>query len=110
MTSFSIIQQHAQHAIERIDQYFVGILSEADLHNWALAHPTFTNPKALDNDEDWVLNNALALMIALTDTAKDRTEVEEQLRQARRFLAGKQRFPTTHWPVGLLSTKNKGGS
>ncbi len=107
MTSFATIKRYV---IEYIDRYFAAALSATDLHNWALAHPTFTNPKALDNDEDWVLNNALALMIALTDTAKDRTEVEEQLRQARRFLAGNQRFPTTHWPVGLLSTKNKGGS
>lgn len=107
MTSFSTIQQYA---IKQISRYFTGALSAADLHDWALAHPTFTNPKALDNDGDWTLNNALALMMALTDTAKDRTEVEEQLRQARRLLTGEQALPKDRWPVGLLSTKTRGGS
>ena len=107
MTSIAAIKRHV---IEYIDRYFADALSATDLHDWALAHPTFTNPKALDNDEDWALNNALALMIALTDTAKNRTEVEEQLRQAQRFLAGEQALPKDRWPVGLLSTKNRGGS
>ncbi len=107
MTSFATIKRYV---IEYIDRYFAAALSATDLHDWALAHPTFTNPKALDNDEDWALNNALALMVALTDTAKDRTEVEEQVRQARRFLAGEQALPKDRWPVGLLGTKNRGGS
>lgn len=107
MTAFSTIKRYA---LEYIDRYFAAALSATNLHDWALAHPTFTNPKALDNDEDWALNNALALMIALTDTAKVQAQVEEQLRQAQRFLAGEQALPKDRWPVGLLSTKDKGGS
>ena len=89
VTSFAAIKRHV---IEYLDRYFADALS------------------AMDDLHDWALNNALALMIALKDTAKDRTEVEEQLRQARRFLAGEQALPKDRWPVGLLSTKNWGGS
>ena len=95
MTSFAAIKRRA---IDYINRYFAGALSAMDLHGWALAHPAFVSPKALNNDRDWALNYVLALMIALTDTAKDRTEVEEQALLKDR------------WPVGLLSTKNRGGS
>ncbi len=60
MTSFAAIKRHV---IEYLDRYFADALSAIDLHDRALAHPTFANPKAL--------NNALALMIALTDKAED---------------------------------------
>ena len=99
MTSFAAIKRHV---IEYLDRYFADALSAIDLHDRALAHPTFANPKAL--------NNALALIIALTDKAEARAEVEEHLRQARRLLAGEQALPKDRLPVSLPSTKNRGGS
>jgi hypothetical protein len=43
-----------RQAVEQIDRYFSRALSAEDLRAWALAHPTFANPKELDNSEDWI--------------------------------------------------------
>ncbi len=91
-----------RQAVEQIDRYFSGTQSAEDLRVWALAHPIFANPKELDNHEDWIVNNALALMIALAGTAADRSEVEEGLQEARQFLTGEAPFPEDRWPQGLL--------
>jgi hypothetical protein len=98
----SPITQLKRHAGELIDRYFAGAASPTDLQVWASAHPTFANPKALDNNDDWILGNALALMIALDDTSTDRVVMEERLREARRFLNGEIPFPEDRWPAGLL--------
>jgi hypothetical protein len=93
-----------RHAIERIDRYFSDDESAADLRAWAVAHPVFANPKELDNSEDWMVSNALALMAALMDTAADRAAIEQGLREARRFLSGEEPFPEDRWPVGLVKS------
>jgi hypothetical protein len=91
-----------RQAVEQIDRYFSGTLSAQDLHAWALAQPTFANPKELDNNEDWIVSNALALMIALADTAADRSEIARGLQEARQLLTGEAPFPEDRWPQGLL--------
>ncbi|MBI3301317.1 MAG: hypothetical protein HYZ72_04470 [Deltaproteobacteria bacterium] len=96
------LAQIKRQAVEHIDRYFSGAESPADLRAWALAHPTFANPKELDNSEDWVVSNALALMIALADTAADRSAAEQGLHEARGFLTGEAPFPEDRWPAGLL--------
>jgi len=96
------IAQSKRQAIELIDRYFAGAESPTDLCAWALAHPLFANPKALDNTDDWIVSNALALMTALADTSIERSVVEERLHEARRFLSGETPFPEDRWPAGLL--------
>ena len=96
------INQVRHQAAEQIERYFSGALSAEDLRTWALAHPTFANPKELDNNEDWIVSNALALMIALTDTAADPTEIARELQEAKQFLTGETPFPEDRWPQGLL--------
>ena len=91
-----------RHVIEYIDRYFSGDESAADLRAWALAHPIFANPKELDNSEDWMISNALALMVALADAATDQSAIEQGLREARQFLTGGKPFPDDRWPAGLL--------
>jgi len=91
-----------RQAVKQIDRYFSGALSARDLRLWAFAHPTFANPKELDNHEDWIVSNALALMIALADTAANRSEIERGLQEARQFLTGEASFPEDRWPQGLL--------
>ena len=91
-----------RQAMERIDRYFAGTESAADLRAWALAQPLFANPKELDNSEDWMVSNALALMKALTDEEADRSETEKGLHEARQFLTGGKPFPDDRWPAGLL--------
>jgi len=91
-----------RQAMERIDRYFAGTESAADLRAWALAQPLFANPKELDNSEDWMVSNALALMKALTDEEADRSETEKRLHEARQFLTGGKPFPDDRWPAGLL--------
>ncbi len=91
-----------RQAIEHIDRYFSGVLSAEDLRAWALTHPTFANPKELDNNEDWLVGNTLALMTALTDAKADRSEVERGLQEAKQFLTGEKPFPEDRWPQGLL--------
>jgi hypothetical protein len=97
--------QLKRQAIEYIDQYFTGALSAGDLRAWALMHPLFANPKALDNSEDWIVSNALALMIALADEKAHRSEIEKRLHEAKRFLTGEEPFPEDRWPVGLGGQK-----
>ena len=96
------ITEIKRQAVELIDRYFAGAESPAELQAWALAHPAFANPKALDNRNDWMVSNALALMVTLADASVDRLVVEERLREARRFLTGETPFPEDRWPVGLL--------
>ena len=94
-----------RQAMERIDRYFAGTESAADLRAWALAQPLFANPKELDNSEDWILGNALALMIALAEDSADESRLEQGLREARRFLTGEEPFPEESWPAGLVGRK-----
>ena len=94
-----------QQVIEHLDRYFAGAEAAAHLHAWALAHPIFANPKALDNREDWMISNALALMVALADAAADQSALEHGLREARRFLTGDEPFPEDRWPAGLVGQK-----
>ena len=96
------IAQLKRQTVEYIDRYFSGVTSAEELRAWALAHPVFANPKALDNDDDWIMNNALALMKALTDAKADRAETEKGLHEARQFLTGGKSFPDDRWPAGLL--------
>ncbi len=93
-----------QQVIERIDRYFAGAESAANIRAWAIAHPIFANPKELDNSEDWMISNALALMAALADAATDQSAIEQGLREARRFLTGEEPFPEDRWPVGLVKS------
>lgn len=95
------LAQLKRQALEHIDRYFSGSESAADLRAWALVQSIFANPKALDNSEDWLMSNALALMVALGEEAQDRTMGEEALREARQFLTGEKPFPEEYWPVGL---------
>ena len=94
-----------RQAIEHIDRYFSGTESARDLRAWALAQTIFANPKELDNSEDWMTSNVLALMRAVAGHATDRLAVEEGLREARRFLAGEEPFPEDYWPAGLMGRK-----
>ena len=96
------IAQIKRQAVEHLDRYFAGAASPADLCAWALAHPTFANPKELDNSEDWMVSNALALMVAVAEADVDRSEVEKGLQEARRFLTGEAPFPEDRWSTGLL--------
>lgn len=96
------IAQIKRQAVEHLDRYFAGAASPADLRAWALAHPTFANPKELDNSEDWMMSNALALMTALGDADTDQSRIENGLREARRFLTGEEPFPEDRWSTGLL--------
>lgn len=91
-----------RQVIEHIDRYFAGAESAANIRAWALAQPIFANPKELDNSEDWMISNALALMVALADAATDQSAIEQGLREARRFLTGEEPFPEDRWPVGLV--------
>jgi hypothetical protein len=91
-----------RQAVEHIDRYFSGVTSAEELCAWALAHPVFANPKALDNNEDWMISNALALMVALADAATDQSVIEQGLREAWQFLTGGKPFPDDRWPAGLL--------
>jgi hypothetical protein len=102
MKQISLIKRQA---IEHIDRYFVGAESAADLRAWALPQPLFTNPKALDNNDDWVVGNALALMSALAKDCADKSRLEQELREARRFLTGEQPFPAESWPLGLVGLR-----
>lgn len=102
MRKISLVKRQA---MERIDRYFAGTESAADLRAWALAQPLFANPKELDNSEDWILGNALALMIALAEDSADRRGLEQGLREARRFLMGEEPFPEESWPAGLVGRK-----
>jgi len=99
-----------RQAVAHIDRYFSGAESAADLRVWALAQPLFANPKELDNSEDWLVSNALALMAALGEEVQDRTLKEEALREARQFLTGEKPFPEEYWPVGLGGRKFAGQS
>ena len=99
------VAQLKRQAVEYIDRYFSGMISAEELHAWALAHPVFANPKALDNADDWMVNNALALMKALADAGVDRTETEKGLHEARQFLTGGKPFPDDRWPAGLFTEK-----
>ena len=94
-----------RQVIEHLDRYFAGAESAANLRAWALAQPIFANPKELDNSEDWMISNALALMGALADAAADHSAIEQGLREARRFLTGEEPFPEDRWPAGLVSQK-----
>jgi len=94
-----------QQVIEHIDHYFAGTESAANLYAWALTPPIFANPKELDNSEDWMSSNALALMVALADAAADHSAIEHGLREARRFLSGEEPFPEDRWPAGLVGQK-----
>jgi hypothetical protein len=96
------IPQLKRQAVEYIDRYFSGVASAEELCAWALTHPVFANPKALDNNDDWIVNNALALMRALADEQTNRSEIEKGLREARQFLTGGKPFPNDRWPAGLL--------
>jgi hypothetical protein len=93
--------QLMRQAIEYVDRYFSGTMSAAELRTWALAHSVFANPKELDNSEDWIVSNALALMIAVGGETADRLIVEKELQEARRLLSGEASFPEDRWPVGL---------
>jgi hypothetical protein len=95
-----------RQAVELIDRYFSGAESAADLRAWALAHPLFASPKELDNNDDWIVSNALALMIALANADADRPAIEQGLRQARQFLTGEEAFPEDRWPAGLAGQKS----
>jgi hypothetical protein len=97
--------QIKRQAIEYIDRYFAGTASAEDLRAWALMQPTFANPKALDDSDDWIVNNALALMRALADEKADRSETEKGMHEARQFLTGGKPFPDDRWPEGLLKQK-----
>jgi hypothetical protein len=99
------ISQIKCQAIEYIDQYFAGLMSAHDLRTWAMVHPVFANPKELDNSDDWIMSNALALMCVLADKTAERPTVEKGLREARQFLTGEVPFPDDHWPAGLLQQK-----
>jgi len=99
------VAQIKRQAVEHIDRYFSGAVSAADLRAWALAHPIFANPKELDNSEDWMVSNALALMIALVEAAADRSAIEKRLQEAKRFLTREAPFPEDRWPAGLLQQK-----
>lgn len=99
------IAQLKRQALEHLDRYFSGSESVADLCAWALEQPIFANPKELDNREDWLVSNALALMVALSEEAQERTMGEEALREAREFLTGEKPFPEEYWPVGLGGRK-----
>ena len=101
------VAQLKRRAVEYIDRYFSGITSAEELQAWALAHPVFANPKALDNTDDWMVNNALALMKALAEPQADRAETEKGLREARQFLTGGKPFPDDRWPAGLLKEEKK---
>jgi len=96
------IVQLKRQAVEHIDRYFSGVASAEELCAWALTHPVFANPKALDNNDDWIVNNALALMRALADERTNRSETEKGLHEARQFLTGGKPFPDDRWPAGLL--------
>jgi len=104
------IAQLKRQAVEHLDRYFSGTESAADLHAWALAQSLFANPKELDNSEDWLVSNALALMIALGEKTQDRTTGEEALREAQQFLTGEKPFPEESWPIGLGGRKFAGQS
>ena len=93
-----------QQVIEHIDHCFARTESAANLYAWALTPPIFANPKELDNSEDWMSSNALALMVALADAAADHSAIEHGLREARRFLSGEEPFPEDRWPTGLLKS------
>jgi len=99
------LAQLKRQAVEYIDRYFSGVASAEELCAWALAHPVFANPKALDDNDDWIVNNALALMKALADEKADRSEIEKGLHEARQFLTGGKPFPDDRWPAGLLTEK-----
>lgn len=102
MRQISLIKRQA---IEHIDRYLAGAESTDDLRAWALTQPLFANPKALDNSDDWILGNAFALMSALIEDCADKSRLEEELREARRFLTGEQPFPEESWPAGLVGRK-----
>jgi hypothetical protein len=91
-----------RQAVEHIDRYFSGTESAAEVCAWALAQSVFANPKALDNNDDWIVNNALALMRVLADEKADRSEIEKGLHEARQFLTAGKPFPDDRWPAGLL--------
>jgi hypothetical protein len=95
------LAQLTHQAIEYLDRYFSGTISAAELRAWALTHPVFANPKELDNSEDWIVSNALALMIAVGDETADRLTVEKGLQEARRLLSGEESLPEDRWPAGL---------
>jgi len=99
------LAQLKRQAVEYIDRYFSGVASAEELCAWALTHPVFANPKALDNDDDWIVNNALALMQALAEEKADRSAIGKGLREARQFLTGGKPFPDDRWPAGLLKEK-----
>jgi hypothetical protein len=95
------IAQLKRQAVAYIDRYFAGTVSPGELSVWASAQPVFANPKELDNNEDWMVSNALALMVALAEDTLDRSAVEKGLEEARQFLRGEKPFPEDHWPTGL---------
>jgi hypothetical protein len=99
--------QLKRQSIEKIDRYFTGAETTADLHAWTLTQSLFASPKELDNSEDWIIANALALMRALADTTEDRSTVENELRRARRFLSGEEPFPEDYWPIGLIGQRSE---
>src|SRR5262245_3159291 len=105
MRNVNKLAQIKCQAVAHIDRYFSGVESAGELRTWALAQSIFANPKGLDNDEDWAVSNALALMVWLTDDALDRSLVEKGLHEARQFLVGDNLFPEGHWPMGLASRK-----
>jgi hypothetical protein len=101
------VAQLKRQIIEKIDRYFAGAETATALHAWTLSQPLFANPKELDNNEDWVISNAFALIRTLTEALVDRSTVENELRRARRFLAGEEQFPEDRWPTGLVSRRNE---
>ena len=94
--------QRKQQLIARVDQYFAHTLSVEDLLAWARTQSLFADPKALDNQMDWLVGSALALITALADSRYDRPTIEKQLVEARRLLAGEAPFPDDCWPAGLV--------
>src|SRR5262249_58683564 len=95
-------------AVEYIDRYISGGASAEELCAWALAHPVFANPKALDNDDDWIVNNALALMQALAEEKADRSAIGKGLREARQFLTGGKPLPGDRRAAGAPQEEKKG--
>lgn len=63
--------------VEHIDRYFSGAESAADLGVWARTQSIFANPKALDNSEDWMVSNALALMSTVADATTNQPAVAQ---------------------------------
>jgi hypothetical protein len=93
--------------VEHLDRYFSCAESAADLGVWARTQSIFANPKALDNSEDWMVSNALALMSTVADAPTNGPAAATRLHEARQFLTGEAAFPEDAWPAGLLGPQAK---